>query len=162
MVKDEHCENGLFWQSDIEDAVMKEIFGLSYLPDETHKKSNALIDPADALNQQIVSLKKKLSRLLDFEDDMEDDVLTEKIHDCRKKIRELEAQLKSENEHKNIIRKVKRARMILTNLKESWEHMSPKERQSVCRELIERVVIRKDGQVEVFLRLRNYLSVARG
>jgi len=158
LVRDENCPNRLYWQSEIESAVMEEIFGLSYIPDRGNEKTAGTIDPAEALSQQIAAQKKKLSRLLDFEDDFEDDVLSEKIHICRKKIRELEAQLKSENEQKNIRRKVERAKLILTGLKDSWQYMSQKERQSVCRELIEKVVIYENGQTEVFLRLRDYLK----
>ncbi len=159
LVKDENCQNRLFWQNEIESAVIEEIFSLSYIPDREKEKGKELIDPAEALSRQITEQKKKLSRLLDFEDDMEDDVLTEKIMNCRKRIRELEAKLKSENEQKNLRRRIERAKILLSDLRESWEFMGQKERQSVCRELIEKVVISKDGRTEVFLRLREYLKM---
>ena len=158
LVKDENCPNPLYWQSEIENAVMHEIFSLSYIPDGNNEKSPGRIDPSEVITQQILTLKRKLSRLLDFEDDLEDDVLTEKIQTCRKKIRDLEAQLRSESEQKNIARKVEKAKRILTGLGDTWEYMTPKERQSVCRELIERVVIYKTGEVEVFLKLKDYLT----
>lgn len=158
LIKDENCPNEIWRQNEIEEAVMHEIFLLSYIPDPGNGKSEEHVDPAEVLGQQILTLKRRLSRLLDFEDDLEDDVLTEKIRTCRKKIRDLEAQLRSEGERKTIARKVEKAKLILSGLSDSWEYMTPKERQTVCRELIERVVIHKNGEVEVFLKLKDYLT----
>ena len=62
-----------------------------------------------------------------------------------------------EEEKKRISRKIEKAKAIFRNLESSWPHMTDKEKQSVCQELIDRVVIHKDGFVDVHLKLRSYL-----
>ena len=157
LVKDENCDNKLFWQSDIEEAVIGELFRLSYLGDEGKKKSEGVIDPVEALTNQLVAEKRKLSRLYDFDDGSEDDVLEEKILNCRKRINDIQAQISSEKRQSEIARKINKAREIFATIEGTWEHMTAKERQSVCRELIDSVIIHKDGVIDVHLKLRSYL-----
>ena len=63
----------------------------------------------------------------------------------------------SEEEKKKILRKVEKAKSIFRTLESTWPHMTDKEKQSVCQELIDRIVIHKDGVIDVHLKLRSYL-----
>ena len=104
-------------------------------------------------------MKRKLNRLYDFEDGgEEDEVLLEKIQTIRNQIKVLESQLKSEEQKKKAANRLDRAADILKTLDETWPHMTEKERQSVCRELIERVEVFKNGRVDVYLKLRSYMA----
>ena len=154
--KAEKCENLRFWQQDIEEAVINEIFQMTYLADENNVKTESFIDPIETLKSQLSAQKRKLSKLFDFDDD-DDDVLTEKILECRRKIRELESQLKSEEEQKNLVRKIDSAKKLLKSIKTSWDKMSQAEKRSAFQELIEKVVIYKDETIHVHLRLKNYI-----
>lgn len=159
LVKDENCDNQKYWQSDIENAVISELFKLTYLGSSA-KKSAPAFDPIAALNEELKKEMRKLSKLYDFEDDAEDggdDVLKDKILNTRKRITELKAQIESEREQEKIKRKVKRAKEIFRSLESTWEHMTQKEKQAVCQELIHKVIVYKDCTVDVHLKLKSYL-----
>lgn len=158
LVKTDNCPNELFWAADIEDAVINELFRLTFVEDPNKQDTAPFVNPSEALVNQIANAKRKLNRLYDFEDEEEEDaVLEEKIQTLRRQIRELESQLENEEEKSKISRRLGKAASILKNLESSWPSMSEKERQAVCRELIDRVEVYKDGRLSVHLKLRNYI-----
>lgn len=156
LVKADDCDSEYFWASDVEEAVIAELFRMTYLGNEDKKKTAIYIDPTEALERELKEAKRKLSRLYDL-DDEEDEVLLEKIQILRSRIKQLQRQITSEEEKKKILRKVKKAKSIFRTLKSTWAHMTDKEKQSVCQELIDRIVIHKDGVIDVHLKLRSYL-----
>lgn len=160
LAKVDDCDNEYFWAADVEQAVIAELFRMTYLANEDKKKSIAYIDPTEALAKERKTAAQKLSRLYDLygsSDGSEDDILAEKIQAAKERLKQLDAQISSEEEKKKITRKIEKAKAIFRNLESSWPHMTDKEKQSVCQELIERVVIHKDGFVDVHLKLRSYL-----
>lgn len=160
LVKTDACDSEYFWASDVEEAVIAELFRMTYLANEEQKKSITYIDPTEALARERKTAAQKLSRLYDLygsSDGSEDDILAEKIQAAKDRLRQLDAQISSEEEKKKISRKIEKAKAIFRNLESSWPHMTDKEKQSVCQELIDRVVIHKDGFVDVHLKLRSYL-----
>jgi len=156
LVKSDSCESERYWASDIEQAVIAELFRMTYLGDDDARLSESYIDPTEALAKELKEAKRKLSRLYDL-DDGDDEILLEKIQMLRNRIRHLQFQITSEDEKKRIARRVAKAKSILRTLESSWPQMSDKERQSVCQDLIDRVVIYKNGIVDVYLKLRSYL-----
>jgi site-specific DNA recombinase len=156
LVKTDDCDSEYFWATDVENAVVSELFRMTYLGNEDVKKSAATIDPSEALAKELKTAKQKLSRLYDFEDG-EDDVLADKIYALKERIKQLQIQLNDEEAKKRISRKIEKAKSIFRSLESTWPHMTDKERQSVCQELIDRVVIHKDGVIDVHLKLRSYL-----
>ncbi len=157
LVRSDHCPNETFWAADIEDAVTRELFHTTFLKDAEKKDASPFVDPAEALRKQLAGVKKKLNRLYDFEDDEADAVLEEKIQTCRAQIRNLEQQIRDETQKQTLSRKIDRASRILKNLESAWPDMSRKERQSNCRELIERVEVTRSGSITLYLKLRNYM-----
>ena len=160
LAKADDCDNEYFWAADVEQAVIAELFRMTYLANEDKKKSITYIDPTEALAKERKTAAQKLSRLYDLygsSDGSEDDILAEKIQAAKDRLRQLDAQISSEEERKKISRKIEKAKAIFRNLESSWPHMTDKEKQSVCQELIDRVVIHKDGFVDVHLKLRSYL-----
>lgn len=158
LVRDENCQSGRLWQSEVEDAVVHELFKLSYLNDESKTKTAQSEGVMENLRKELALQKKKLSRLLDFDDDFDDDILDEKIRSCRKKIKEIEAQIKDENERDKITEKIENTKGILRTLESTWEYMTPKERQIICQELIDKILIFKDGTINVYLKLKKYIT----
>ena len=136
--------------------MIAELFRMTYLGNDDTKKSASYIDPTESLTRDLKEAKRKLSRLYDLEDD-DDEVLLEKIQSLRSRIKNLQHQITSEEEKKRITRKVEKAKTIFRSLESTWPHMTDKERQSVCQELIDRIVIHKDGVIDVHLKLRSYL-----
>ena len=133
------------------------MFSLSYLANDDVQKQKPYFDPTASLLEDLKKEKKKLSRLYDFDDDENDDVLEDKITKTRLRIAELNALLLDAEKQSEIERKILKAKSLFKNLESTWEHMSPEERQAICRELIERVEIFKNGEINVHLKLNNYL-----
>ena len=159
MIRDENCDNDRFPCDDVEAVVEEELLRLSYLGHEEIRKAIGAVDPLAALQKELATAKRHLSRLYDFEDEDEtDDVLKEKILDVKKRIAHIEAQIRNEQERKRIDRKTKRVSNILRTLNSTWPHMSDAEKQSVCQELVDRVVLYKDGTVDVHLKLQSYFD----
>ena len=143
--------------SEIEDAIINELFRLSYLENNTNVKTDVFVDPTETIRSQLVAQKRKLSRLFDFEDDDDDEVLRDKILECKRTIRELETQLRNEDEHQQLTSKINKARTLISSLKTAWETMTAAEKQAVCRELIEKIVVYKDGNIKIYLKLQHYV-----
>jgi len=155
----ESCDNERYWSEDVEQAVISELFRLSYLGQEKNKKAEGSIDPVGVLQRELATERKRLSRLYDFEDEDEpDDVLREKILETKKRMLNIEAQIRNEETQASIDKKLRKARKILRTLQSTWPHMTDQERQTVCQELIDRVILYKDGTIDVHLKLRNYLQ----
>ena len=158
LVKDENCDNERYWASDVEQAVINQLFSFEYLGHEDRCKELPYLDPRESLLNQIKQAKKQLNRLYElFEDDaIEEDVLKERINKKRTRIAELEELLSDAEKQSEIDKKVYRAKGILRTLKSTWDAMNQEERQTVCRELIERVTIHKNNEITVQLKLGNY------
>lgn len=158
LVKDENCDSKRFWCKDVEEAVIAELFRLTYLGQGENRKADSAIEPIAVLQQELTAERKRLSRLYDFEDEDEpDEVLREKILDCKKRMLHIEAQIREEERKSTIRKKLRKAEEILRTLESAWPHMSPQEKQTTCQELIDRVILYKDGRIDVHLKLRNYL-----
>ena len=158
LVRDENCSNERYWSDDVEQAVIRELFRLSYLGRAENEKTGNAVDPAAVLQKELAAERRRLSRLYDFEDEDEpDDVLREKISAVRRRIMRIEAQIREEQDRATIEKKLHKARDILRTLQSAWPQMSEQERQTVCQELIDRVVLHRDGVIDVHLKLRSYL-----
>ncbi len=158
LIKDENCDNIRFPSEDIERIVENHLMRLSYLGNEEIRKVLSAIDPLDTLQKELANAKRHLSRLYDFEDEDEsDDVLREKILDVKKRIASLSAQIRSEEEKAIISKRVKKASDLLRNLKSTWPQMNDAEKKAVCQELLSRVILYKDGSVDITLRTQHYL-----
>lgn len=160
LVKDENCDNQRYWQSDIENAVTSELFRLSYLGNENHKKSEQRLDPIELLSAELLKEKKKLSRyyILFAEQEEPDEILISNISATKNRIDNLQSQIEDETERLKTRQKVVKAKNIFRNLESTWDSMTPEEKKTICRELIERIVIYKDGSVNVHLKLHSFLA----
>ena len=159
LVKDCNCRSERFWHEDVEEAVVSELFRLSYLGDPSYRKSAPELDPIEILQKDLANAKRKLGRLYDnFADsDGEDDVLKDKIADCKRRIAAITDQISEERKKATTSQKIENAKSILRTLEATWPGMTGKERQTVCQELIEKVIIYKDGAIDVHLKLKSYL-----
>lgn len=156
LVKDEGCTQERFWASDIEDAVVQQLFQMSFLGNDD--RSTPHFNPMEALMRELKAEKAKLSKLYDFEDeDDEDDVLLDKIRAVKARIKELERQLSDEQKKSSISKKVAKSKKLISTLKDQWPNMTAQERQNACQELIEKIVIYKDCTIDIQLKLRSYL-----
>lgn len=161
LVKDKNCPNEKFWSEDIENAVMEELFRLSYLGDETTSATPTVFSAIDKLEEEKKQCMRELDNVVDrlskFPIGSPAAISYEnKVDELNEKIMRLDKQIVREQEEQVITQKIDKAKSILRNLKESYANMSPKEKQMTCKELIEKVVIKKDYTLDVHLKLKNY------
>lgn len=154
LVKDENCENKGFWADDIENAVIDTLFQFSFKANNQNKKTQTNIDPVEELEKNLKTAKLGLSRLYDlFMDGNEEDaILFEKISKQKEHIRQLEKEIAEEIKTQNIKRKIDKANLTLSSLKDTWAFMTAVEKQSTCQELISKIIVSKDGNVKVYLK----------
>ena len=69
LVKDENCDNELYWATDVEQAVVDQLFSMDYLGNEDHQKEQPYLDPRESLMNELKQTKKYLNRLYNFDDD---------------------------------------------------------------------------------------------
>ena len=160
LVKDENCDNLKFWQSDIEDAVIQKLFQMSYLNDESVKKSVSEIDIISNLEKEIEKDRVALSRLYDLyaQGAEDDDILRDKINARKKHKERLEATLIDASKKASIVKRINNSKEALRTIKNTWGNMSRQEKQNICRSLIDRVVLYKNGTVNIRLKLEEYLK----
>ena len=155
------CDNERFWSHDVEQAVVEELFQLKYLGQSDKRKTDNAIDPITVLQKELAAARRRLSRLYDFEDEDEaDEVLSEKVFETKQRIRHIEVQIREEERYSTIEKRKLKAEGILRSLQSTWPEMNDVQRQSVCQQLIDRIVIFKDGSIDVKLQLRKYLNNA--
>ena len=152
----EECDNERFWAEDVEKAVVDSLLEFRYIADESNTKTKT-IDPLETIEEEIRKEKRRLERLYDFDDDGYDEILRDKILKSRKRIETLEEQLKSSVAQSRLRRRINNACEILRTLKDTWQTMDDKERHNVCEELIDRIVVNKDGTVDVHLKIEKFL-----
>ncbi len=156
------CPNSLFNADAIENAVVNQLMQMSYLQSSTsreEKEKSTKNDALEVLNAELKKNERKLCRLYDLiEDDNEDDILITKIKDLRRRISSIKQQIKTEKENQSTTIKIDRAKEIILNLKNCWDLLSPKEKQRICRGLIDKVVISSNGTVDVFLKLDAFMK----
>ena len=163
LVKDPNCDNGLFWAGDIEDAVIATLFSFASEINEDNKKEKRFYSPVEALSAQLKKENKHLKRLLSYEyddeieEDEDDDELKTQIKETRLKIREIKRMMRDAEHQAEINRKIQKAEQIFKNLESVWKDMSQEERQAVCRELIEKIVIPKTGKAQLHLKVKSYI-----
>lgn len=158
LVKSDSCSLDKFWASDVEAAVIEQLFAMSFLGNEADRKTEVSCDPTKALEakkrEELTALENlyAIAKRIGMDDQLEEEILTTRL-----RLNEIERQLDDEAEKTAILRRIKKAKNIFRNLQSAWPHMTQKEKQSVCQELIERVIIYQNQTIDVKLRLRSYL-----
>lgn len=161
LIKDENCPNKKFWREDIENAVLDAIFAQSFELNEKNKKQDFEIDITAALEKQIKKEKDKLWRLykafLDNED--EDEVLQKMIKEIQTKIKEMTSSLSSEEKKEELRRKKRENIQKFKGIRDSWQYMTDTEKQTVCRELIDKIIVSRDNHLSIIFKHENYESI---
>ena len=146
------CDNGRVWADELEEAVLTDLFNMS-------GKSNASDDGdvrgasvTELLISQREKLKKKLKNLYSLYGDTADEGLIETIEDVKREIFATEERLSEAEAVKRKLEKSIEARKSLDSIREAWEYMTLKEKQTVLRSLIDRIVITY-GKTDIYYKL---------
>ena len=162
LIKDPNCPNLTFIAEDVEEAVVQKLFELSYLGDnEAVKDNGGVVSVIEVLNDSLKDLDKQTNiimkslKLAKTEKVIED--LTNELDELETQKMAIRRQIEREEREQAIKVKVDRARELLKNIKDTFPSMTKKEKQTVCSELIESVVIYKNYDIDVNLKLKSYL-----
>ncbi len=166
LVKDPNCPNKTrYYAKDIEDIVIRELFRLSYI-NQDNKKTVTDFDIISSLEKEIEKNQKALNKAtmeyaMSDTDSAKGKAYAATIDRLSEEIERLVSQVKSEREKRNIKRKIEKTKSTIKNLADAWPHMTDEERRTVCREVIDRIVITHtdgDPEISIHFHLEQYLN----
>lgn len=160
MQHDPDCRYKPVWAEEVEQAIIDDLFNLSvYMGNQKDGVGGIIDDPVTKLEKQIKKQESKLRRLYSMyannEDNEQEPVLLESIHEVKQTLKELKSDLEIEEEAHV---KQKRSSLILNDLariKDFWERFTFQQKQMIIRETVEKIVVYNAGdtpEVEVFYR----------
>lgn len=141
LVKDEACENELFWDYEIEDIILKDLFSARLKKSPGNKNKTYAKPVLKILEERKAALEKKLKKLYNLYAEDDSDLLLSTINDVKKELASAEKQIKEEAISSTREKKILYARKKLDTISETWELMTVREQKNVIRSLIERIVI---------------------
>ena len=153
LVRDPDCSNGRQWASDIEAALLKDLFSFALIQAETDGEKPAAQSVAEMLERQYDEAARRLKRLYVLYSESDDDILLEAIGGLKKQLEGIRRNIGRERERGIISGKIEGIKKTLLTLAESWEYMTARERRNIVRECVEKLVV-TDENVEIFYKFR--------
>lgn len=153
LIKDPNCDNVKIWASDIEDIVVKDLFGFSLGGNKSKEPESMRESVREILKNQYDEMSKKLKKLYNLYSENDDEILLETIEELRKKLGDIQKQITGENERSEMSNRIKSIRKTLSTIKETWDYMDAKEKKNIVRSCIDKVVI-TDNNVEVYYKFK--------
>lgn len=159
LVKDPDCKNEKYFASDVEKAVIDELFSMSYF-NSGESKTETEYSISDGLKREISKKQEELKRLYNVYASSDSEQLLQVIKTREKELSSLKLTLDGESKRQAVTRRVEHSKKVLRGLRDAWEHMSAEEKKTVCGELIEKVVITGGAKpsIDVYFKLQKYLS----
>lgn len=142
LVKDPNCDQEKYWVDDIEQEVINRIF---LLKEQEHKdnKDKKIEDTnvIDVLNTQKKEVEKKIKRLYNLYAESEDDILLDTIQENKKQLDFINNKIQREIESNVTTTNKDKVKKSLDTLQENWEYMTDKEKQTIVRSIVNKVII---------------------
>lgn len=161
LVKDENCKNNHYWANEVENAVIQYLQTIEHFSNAENKKSSPFIDPLEDMRNRLKKAQRGYSNLMElaYDSELMTDELRERIKKAKKEIDYLKEQIFLEEKEKRM--ETQRENMLgkIRSIKYTWDDMTPKERQTACRELIESITIYKEGRIDIKLKMEHLLKV---
>ena len=149
--KDPDCNQEKLWADEVEDFVIKRLLQLK----EERQDMSAVEYSSSALDllaQQKEEVEKKIKRLYNLYSESADDLLLETINDNKITLAKINKKLADEVKHQAVLSERKTIKNSIDNLDVQWEYMNQQERQTLIRNLVNRIVI-TDETVKVELKI---------
>jgi len=152
LVKDPSCDGKKLWSEDVENAVINNLFSLSHKQASTAASSISAKEVIGILENQRREATGKLKRLYLLHAENSDDVLREAIDEVKNQLVGIQKQIEIEHKQQLVTRKYESASSVLTTVKDSWEHLSAKERKGIIRDCVEKIIVTGDD-IAVFYKI---------
>lgn len=142
LVKDPNCDQKKYWADEIEQEVISRIFLLKE-QDNKDNKDEKIEDTnvIDVLNTQKKEVEKKIKRLYNLYAESEDDILLDTIQENKKQLDFINNKIQREIESNVTTTSKDKVKKSLDTLQENWEYMTDKEKQTIVRSIVNKVVI---------------------
>jgi site-specific DNA recombinase len=140
LVKDPDCDQERLYADEVENIVIKRLLSLKEERQEmtaTDYSSSAI----ELLTYQKEEIEKKIKRLYNLYSESEDDLLLETINENKLQLEKINIKLKNEIKQKNIITMRRTIKEAVDNLDSQWDYMTQKEKQTLVRTLVNKVII---------------------
>lgn len=151
LIKDPDCDQERLWTDEVENFVIKKLFNL-----KNERQQMTSVEYASSalelLTQQKEELEKKIKRLYNLYSTSDDELLLETINENKLSLEKINKKIKNEVEQKNIIAMRKTIKDTIDSLDAQWEFMTQKEKQSLVRVLVNKVIV-EDETVRVELKI---------
>lgn len=149
LVKDPNCDQKRHWTYEIEEAVEQKLFLLN------EKKNNVVTEqlqsnPIDILNKQKEEYERKIKRLYNIYADSDDVLLLETIKENKAKLEVINKRIKQEMDKRVSLLNKDKINTTLDSLEDKWKFMTMKEKQSIVRSLVNKVIL-TDDTIEIIL-----------
>jgi site-specific DNA recombinase len=154
LVKDPGCDNVRQWASELEEAVINDLFSFSIKqlnPENGLSPGRA----SEYLHRRYDEVSKRIKRLYILYSENADDILLETVEDLKKELADIQKQIEREEERNTLANKIADVNKTLTGLKESWEYMTRQERRNIARSCVDRIII-KDDTIKVFYKFADF------
>lgn len=163
LVKDPNCSNITFVAHEVEDIVIEHLFAFKYINDSNKvKEGDSSSHIIEVLNNQLKELDKQSDNIRNNFKFVNDEklikALTKDIEDLETQKMAIRRKIEREERDQAIKIKADKAIEILSTLKSTFPNMTKKEKQVICRELIDRISIDKNGNIKIHLKLQSYIS----
>lgn len=167
LVKDENCPNTTrYYAEDVENHVFRSLFQLSYQNDANLHKSITAAETIKDIESNIRKEQAKMGRYMEMRVEADvtsemDEMYRKKISECGERIKKLEKMRKNEVSRQENTNRINKAKSVLANLEQTWAGMNNEEKRTVCRSLIEKIVItHTDGNptIDIDFKFADYLK----
>ncbi|MCL2752761.1 MAG: recombinase family protein [Defluviitaleaceae bacterium] len=152
LVKDENCNNPKIWATDVEDLVVKDFLELSFEYSKLAPPKISNMSLLEVLHDQYSSIAQKLRRLYNLYAESTDDILLESINTTKKELYNIQLQIENETEKNKSTGGFANLHKTLTELPETWEYMTIKEKKVLLNDCINKITI-TDGHVVIDYKL---------
>lgn len=140
LIKDENCNQPKLWSDEVENIVIKRLLGLK---EERREMTTADYNESalELLTCQKEEIEKKIKRLYNLYSESTDELLLDTINENKEQLCKINKKLKKEMEQRNILSMRKTIKDTVDNLSAQWDYMTQKEKQTLVRTLVSKVVI---------------------
>ena len=146
-----NCNNKLFFSTDIEKEVEKQILEISLnLKFSDLDKNNE--DKSELLEKQLESLKIKQKRLYMLYSDGDDTVL-DLIDELKKEEQQLKSEIDNLKTTEKNIPKLKKKYNEIKKIADVWEHINNQSKNNILKSIIDKIVICNDS---IEIKLKNF------
>jgi len=147
LIRDPNCTNKRHSAWEIEEIVLADLFSLSVKRDAIPEEKTESV--LEMLKNQESAAKTKLRRLYDLYGDSGDEMLRDAIAAQKKSLTALAARIRDEQDIEKKTEEIKKTKQEISEIQESWQYLSMREKKKVVRSLVDKIVI-TDDVVDVY------------